>query len=159
MFVQLLLFVLSSVNSLCERLPTEFDVYLNYTNSLTFEEEPDYTNLMQIIRSLLQSMTMIHPIYILKIRLSWKWFSTRTTKGIKQPSKWFYLINYFLFRFLVGTVVPSLCYLLSEFNTTITANKRLFIGMQHNVLWQIVGPFESIVAHSTLEWYFLRMTL
>lgn len=51
------LLFLSSVNSLCEGQPTEFAIYLNYTRSLMFEEEPDYTYLKQILRLLFRSMS------------------------------------------------------------------------------------------------------
>jgi len=48
--------VSNRVNSLCEGFPAEFAIYLNYTRSLMFEEEPDYNYLKQILRLLFRSM-------------------------------------------------------------------------------------------------------
>ncbi|CAL8102878.1 unnamed protein product [Orchesella dallaii] len=44
------------INTLCEGFPAEFAIYLNYTRSLMFEEEPDYNYLKQILRLLFRSL-------------------------------------------------------------------------------------------------------
>lgn len=48
--------VITRIPVLCEGLPTEFQIYLNYCRGLIFEEEPDYTYLRQMFRLLYRSM-------------------------------------------------------------------------------------------------------
>lgn len=39
------------IETLCRGLPTEFAIYLNYTQSLHFDERPDYSYLRKVLKS------------------------------------------------------------------------------------------------------------